>query len=183
LKYYILISTIIYSFTSLAQPGNVGGNQKIGILSGTVFDSISRKPMEYVSVKLFSVKDSSVKAGIYTDIKGNIKLDEIPLGMYYVKVSMTGYQTKTIKNVVFTMEKPNRDLGNISLTNDTVQRLDEVKSTSQKENFYSIILTKRCMMLVLIFLLKVAQQMIFLTMCRQLRWIRMEKFHFVVMQM
>lgn len=133
MKHIILITSVICSFISFAQPGNGGGNPKIGILSGTVFDSISRKPMEYVSVKLFSVKDSSVKAGVYTDIKGNIKLDEIPLGMYYVKVSMTGYQTKTIKNVVFTMDKPNRDLGNISLSNDSVQRLGEVQIQAKRE--------------------------------------------------
>ncbi len=109
-------------------------NQKIGILIATVSDSLSKNPLDYASIRLFSVKDSSVKAGVYSDTKGKIKLDEIPLGTYYIKVSFAGYVTKTISNISFTAEKPNRDLGMIGLVSDSVQSLGQVNVVGKQES-------------------------------------------------
>ncbi|MCE3294915.1 MAG: hypothetical protein K0R65_629 [Crocinitomicaceae bacterium] len=109
-------------------------NQKIGILRAVVSDSLSKAPMDYVSIRLFSVKDSTVKAGVYSDAKGKVILDEIPLGAYYIKVSFTGYRTKTISNIVFTAEKPNRDLGTIGLVGDSVQNLGQVNVVGKQES-------------------------------------------------
>ncbi|MBI2257662.1 MAG: TonB-dependent receptor [Flavobacteriia bacterium] len=136
LKISITVLLFIFStnlFFSQVNKNNNNNSPKIGILSGAVFDSITGIPIDYCSVRLFSVRDSSVKAGIYTDEKGKILLDEIPLGKYFIKISFLGYKTKTISGINFTAEKPNRHLGNISLVEDKVKELNEVKVEARKE--------------------------------------------------
>ncbi|MGV3630375.1 MAG: TonB-dependent receptor domain-containing protein [Bacteroidota bacterium] len=125
----------LFIFTGLTfQLSAQNPNQKIGILRAVVSDSLSKNPIDYASIRLFSVKDSSVKAGVYSDVKGKISLDEIPLGTYYIKVSFAGYRTKTIPNIIFTAEKPNRDLGMIGLVSDSVVNIGEVKVVGKQES-------------------------------------------------
>ncbi|MFN5786626.1 MAG: carboxypeptidase-like regulatory domain-containing protein, partial [Flavobacteriia bacterium] len=57
-----------------------------GIVSGRVLDKITDTPIEYVSIKLFSIKDSSIVAGIFTDSEGKFILENLPYGSYYAKV-------------------------------------------------------------------------------------------------
>lgn len=68
-------------------------------LSGEVADSITNNPMEFVSVRLFSEKDSTVKGGVYTDEKGKFVLDDIAGGNYYLVVSFAGYENKQISGI------------------------------------------------------------------------------------
>jgi outer membrane receptor protein involved in Fe transport len=126
---YLLI--VFVSFSVKAQMPNF--NQKIGILTGTVLDSLTGLPLDYVSVKLYSIKDSMVKAGVYSNDKGNVYLDEIPLGKYYIKMVFSGYKTKIISNVNFTQEKPNKDIGKIGLNFDKGIDLEEVKVIGKQD--------------------------------------------------
>lgn len=127
--------TLFFAFTAGITLHSLGQNpdQNIGIIIGTVLDSVSRQPIDYASLRLFSVKDSTVKAGVYSDEKGKIKLDEIPLGAYYAKVSFTGYATRIISGISFTSEKPNRDLGEIFLHIEDTITLNEVKIVGRQE--------------------------------------------------
>lgn len=129
-KFIIALSTLLISTLSFSQGPQ---NAKIGILTGTILDSISGNPLDYVSLKLFSVKDSTLKAGVYTNAKGSIYLDEIPLGKYYAKITFTGYKTKLIPNISFTMEKPNRDIGKVGINFDKGIDLEEVKVVGKQE--------------------------------------------------
>lgn len=101
---------------------------------GSIVDSATQKPLEYVSIKLISVKDSAVKGGVYTDEKGKIKLDEIPLGKYFLKISFSAYVDKIIENVSFTFEKPNKDLGEIYLVAENSQKFGEIKIVGKQES-------------------------------------------------
>ncbi len=129
-KFIIALSTLFISILSFSQGPQ---NAKIGILTGTILDSISGNPLDYVSLKLFSAKDSTLKAGVYTNAKGSIYLDESPLGKYYAKIAFTGYKTKVIPNISFTMEKPNRDLGKVGINFDKGIDLEEVKVVGKQE--------------------------------------------------
>ncbi|MES2589509.1 MAG: outer membrane beta-barrel protein, partial [Bacteroidota bacterium] len=129
-KYIILLAIGICSISFNFSQGNT---PKIGILSGQVLDSLTGNPLEYVSLKLISVKDSLVKTGVYTNAKGIIKLDEIPLGKYFAKISFAGYKTKIIQNIVFTQEKPNKDIGKIGIKSDSLIELNEVKVVAKQD--------------------------------------------------
>ncbi|MFN5418629.1 MAG: TonB-dependent receptor domain-containing protein [Flavobacteriia bacterium] len=125
-----LTGLFISQFTFSQSPNQ---NSKIGILIGSVLDSVSKKPLEYVSIKLYSAKDSTIKGGVFTDVKGKINLDEITLGKYYIKVVFATYNTIVISGVNFTAEKPNRDLGEILLSPEKSQKLDEIKIVGKTE--------------------------------------------------
>jgi outer membrane receptor protein involved in Fe transport len=90
----------------------------IGSLDGQVFDSIARKPMEYVELRLCKQSDSTIVTGIYTDENGKFVLEQIPLGAYFMRVSQAGYKEKVIRNIQLTQAKPLRKLGSISLVSD-----------------------------------------------------------------
>ena len=129
--YTIILLFVLFNSNSLYAQKN--GAPKIGVLSGTIIDSIVKTPLEYVSVKLFSVKDSSFVTGIYSDSKGVFLLDQIPAGRYNVKISLLGYSMKMISNVSFNMEKTDRALGTIRLSADKVQSVDDVKVIANKK--------------------------------------------------
>lgn len=120
---------------SLAQPpvGQTppnGSAPAIGSLDGQVFDSISRKPIEYVELRVCKQTDSSVVSGIYTDENGKFVLEQIPLGNYFIRVNQSGYKEKIIRNIQLTQAKPLRKLGSISLVSDA-QNIEEIEITAE----------------------------------------------------
>lgn len=130
----LLFTLALFLLLNLSLQAQNGGNQKIGILVGSLLDSITKKPIEYASVKLISTKDSLVKGGIYTDDKGKIQLDEIPLGSYFIKVTFSGYAEHIIQNILFTSEKPNRDLGIIYMTPEKTTDLGTVNVVGKRDD-------------------------------------------------
>lgn len=120
---------------SLAQPpvGQTppnGATPAIGSLDGQVFDSLSRKPLEYVELRLCKQTDSSIVTGIYTDENGKFVLEQIPLGSYFIRVNQSGYKQKIIRNIQLTQAKPLRKLGSISLVSDA-EDIEEVEITAE----------------------------------------------------
>lgn len=116
MRYLLLFIGILPFLSFYAQPP--GAQSAIGSLDGQVFDSISRKPLEYVEIRLCRVADSSVATGIYTDENGKFVIEQIPVGKYFVRVQQVGYREKIIPNIQLTQAKPLRKLGNISLASD-----------------------------------------------------------------
>ncbi len=87
-------------------------------MDGTVLDSLSKSPIEYAMVRIFSEKDSSLISGIYTDNKGFFVLEELPTGSFYLKISLFSYKDKTIKSIQLSPQKNIRKLGNIALVSE-----------------------------------------------------------------
>lgn len=102
-----------------------------GSVDGKVLDSISKTPLEYTMVRIFSVKDSSVVTGIYTDENGYFVLEEIKYGKYYIVISNPDYRNKTIPNISLSADKNLRKLGSIALVNSS-RELDEVVIQREK---------------------------------------------------
>lgn len=137
-KLFLFLSFLVSATFTKAQ-----GAPKIGILSGIILDSISKKPIDYASIRVLSKKDSSVVSGIFTDEKGTFLLDQIPAGSYHVKISFTGYQPIWISNLSFTPAKPNQDLGTIRMQLDGALNLQEVKVTADAPNLLTNSLDKK----------------------------------------
>ncbi|MFN5983881.1 MAG: TonB-dependent receptor domain-containing protein [Fluviicola sp.] len=113
IKFLSFILFLIVSNFGLAQAKK--GN---GIIDGTVLDSLSKAPIEYAMVRIFSEKDSSLISGIYTDDKGFFVLEEVPIGSFYMKISLFSYRDKTISGIQLSAQKNIRKLGNIALVVD-----------------------------------------------------------------
>lgn len=98
-------------------------------ISGEVLDSLESTPIEFSSIRLFSVADSSVVQGVYSDEKGRFSLEKVIPGNYFIKVSFSGYQTKSIPSISITGQ-PIYALGKIGLSMGDLQKIEEVTVTA-----------------------------------------------------
>jgi ferric enterobactin receptor len=82
-------------------------------LKGTVYDSLSSKPLPYATVSVFAAADRKLATGTVTDDSGNFTVD-LKEGQYYAEITFIGYSTFT--SAVFSA-KDNNDvaLGNITI--------------------------------------------------------------------
>lgn len=125
------IAVLFSSYTAYAQrPISGVGN---GILRGVVIDSASRTGIDYASVRLLSIRDSLTVSEVYTDEKGVFRFEQIANGKYYVRITFFGYVSKTIEDVVFTMDSPGRDLGLIRLSAEATISLEEIEVVAKQE--------------------------------------------------
>ncbi|MDP4637678.1 MAG: TonB-dependent receptor, partial [Crocinitomicaceae bacterium] len=110
---------------------SISFGQKDGILTGRIVDKFSDKPMEYVSFRLFSVKDSSVVAGIFTDPDGRFNLEQLAYGNFYGKLTFSGYETITINDIKISASIKSVNLGTYKMVIDKTIDFDEVKVVGQ----------------------------------------------------
>jgi outer membrane receptor protein involved in Fe transport len=120
---YLSLLFLFISFFGLAQPKPSAD----GILSGKVVDKISDKPMEYVSFRLFSTKDSSVVSGVFTDSDGKFTLENVPMGSYYARFTFAGYTTREVNDIKLSNSVKSLNLGTIRLELDNAINFEEVK--------------------------------------------------------
>jgi len=113
-RFYILI-LIICSFITAAnaQFGVGGGSSIVGRISGTLIDSVTKKPLDYASVGIYRSGGKSPINGVITDEKGNFKLDNVHPGSYKLSITYIGYPTKIIDPIVTTDSKPDKNVGQI----------------------------------------------------------------------
>jgi outer membrane receptor protein involved in Fe transport len=85
-----------------AQPGPGRGTSPAGsaqaAISGFVYDSDLEVPVEYATVILYRLADSSQVAGTVTGVDGRFSLQARP-GQYYLEVSFIGYHTRVVDEV------------------------------------------------------------------------------------
>nr|WP_294943772.1 outer membrane beta-barrel family protein [uncultured Mucilaginibacter sp.] len=130
----IILLLIIFcaGFTAKAQfPGGGGGTSILGKISGSVIDSLTKKPVEYATISLFKSGGTVPTNGVLTDEKGNFKLDNIKSGSYKITISFLGYKTKTIDPVTTTAGKPDANLGGVILP-PSARALKEVQVVGQQ---------------------------------------------------
>ncbi|MDF1550653.1 MAG: carboxypeptidase regulatory-like domain-containing protein, partial [Bacteroidales bacterium] len=102
-----------------------------GSISGRILDQTSNSPMEYVTVVLFSISDSSMVSGTITDADGKFIIHGVEFGNYYVEVNFLGFEKKTIHGIIISRETSKINLPEISLSPSSTE-LNEVNVTSEK---------------------------------------------------
>lgn len=103
------------------------GNSKI---SGTVFDSLSQKPVEFANVALATASSDAPIDGTVCDEKGKFTISRVAAGDYRVMISFIGFETRTIA-VTIADRHEDIDLGKI-IINPTPQVLEAVTVEGQK---------------------------------------------------
>ena len=144
----LLFITSAYSQNPSFPGGNRGGGRQInaGRFYGKVVDESSGKGIEFAAIQLFQTRTDSVThsmkntlvSGAITEPNGDFSMDKLSVfGEYTIKISSFGYRRYENKisfglkpemrnNMEQAMNAIDKDLGNISLTRDTVM-LSEVK--------------------------------------------------------
>ncbi|MDB5006568.1 MAG: TonB-dependent Receptor Plug Domain protein [Mucilaginibacter sp.] len=127
-RFYIFIAIIFSFLTASAQFG--GGSTVVGKISGTLVDSVTKKPLDYASIGLYRSGGKSPITGVITDEKGNFRLDGIHPGSYKLSITFIGYPTKVIDPIVTTDSKPDKSLGSVFVAPSS-KLLKEVVVTGQ----------------------------------------------------
>jgi hypothetical protein len=129
MKRIILLFAIIFSVTAAkAQFGIGGGSTIVGKVSGTVIDSLTKKPLDYATVAIYRATGNSPINGVVTDEKGNFRIDNVKPGEYKLGISFIGYPTKMITGIITSDSKPDKNAGTIFIA-PSVNKLKEVVVT------------------------------------------------------
>lgn len=130
-RLYIFILFLGCFITAKAQFGVGGGGSTIvGKISGTVIDSVTKKPLDYATVSIFRSGGKVPLNGVLTDEKGNFKLSGVHPGTYKLSFAFIGYPTKSIDGIVTTPGKPDKNLGTVVVAPSS-QQLKEVVIAGQ----------------------------------------------------
>ncbi|MBA2498309.1 MAG: outer membrane beta-barrel protein [Chitinophagaceae bacterium] len=96
-----------------------------GSISGKIIDSATAKPLSLATVTVFNAADTSLITYRLSNNNGDFKIPGLPINIENrVLISFSGYSVYR-KEFLLTNDKPDLDLGTISLPTDA-QSLDEV---------------------------------------------------------
>ncbi|NDB35285.1 MAG: hypothetical protein EB023_08055 [Flavobacteriia bacterium] len=101
-------------------------SQGEGALVGKVVDALSKKNLEYVKIKVFLAKDSSLVGGQYTDTEGKFSIENLPLSPLILQVVFLGWDTLWVKDILPTKELKLVNIGELQLTINNQKVADEV---------------------------------------------------------
>ncbi|MBR6031033.1 MAG: TonB-dependent receptor [Bacteroidaceae bacterium] len=120
----------IFSLFSLFtfSPFTTAVAQKV-TLSGVVMDGAMNEPLPGAAVVLLQPKDSSLVAGVSSDVEGKFKLPSLKAGNYIFRISYIGFQTHT-RNLSLTKKTKDVNLGTITLQENS-KLLKEAEVTAR----------------------------------------------------
>ncbi len=135
-----LIFSGIFSLTisTFAQPnggrggGNWSGDMPKAKFFGQIVDAESNEPLEYATIALYSMRDSSLVSGGITDLDGKFMIETRP-GRFWAKVEFISYQTQFLKGIRMGRESMSYDAGTITMQPDS-EMLNEVEVRAEKSN-------------------------------------------------
>lgn len=135
IKYFLSIMLTALTLAAIAQPGGGrgqrGGKPSPMIIKGVVLDKSSNSPLEFATVALFSMRDSSLLTGGITEADGSFKV-EVKGRAFYMEVEFIGYEKLTVPDIKATKGGGNIiNLGNIALSSGGIS-LDEVQVTAER---------------------------------------------------
>lgn len=101
-----------------------------GTIKGRVVSAVNNQPLAFASV-LVQGQD----LGAVTDIEGNYVLDSLPAGLYNLKATYVGFETKTVFevrvpanrviNLDFALEPSNNELGEVVIKSEAFVKKEE----------------------------------------------------------
>ncbi|MFN8254982.1 MAG: TonB-dependent receptor [Bacteroidales bacterium] len=137
--FILLVSLIVSSGFLFSQPTEVPGQMPAnGVISGKILDDTDN-PVEYATITIHSLKDSSIVTGGITNNKGEFKFTELKLGAYYMVIKLLGFESKEI-NPIYLFPKgrgpgqgTEQDFGSIKLSSSSIS-LNEVNVVADKNH-------------------------------------------------
>jgi outer membrane receptor protein involved in Fe transport len=128
-KLKFLVAIAIFIGLTGARVHAQGGQMEIpsnGIISGKVVDNQGNS-VEYATVSLVTLPDSTVVSGAISDAGGSFKISNLKLGVYVMKIKVLGFETKNI-GPIYLMPKGRgkgegieQDFGNIALGSSDIK--------------------------------------------------------------
>lgn len=130
--FLLLLFCSISAFAQFPPQGfNPANGPKIGKINGVIVDKISSLPIEYATITIFSLKDSSVVGGNISDEKGKFEIIEIGFGAYAVRIELMGFDRFVYKPLIIKPDNNQINIGKVELTATGVN-LNEVTIIAEK---------------------------------------------------
>ncbi|HRN41935.1 MAG TPA: TonB-dependent receptor, partial [Vicingus sp.] len=107
-------------------------SQQVGQIKGVVKDVESEKPIEFSTVSVFNVSDSTLQTGVVTDVNGLFLIDQVPFGNYYVKIEFIGFAPFVINDIAVSEQMQVIDLAEIKLAAFS-KNMDQFEFVDEKE--------------------------------------------------
>ena len=136
-KIHISVLTALFLSFSMAQhTGDGRPIPHIGVLEGAVFDTISQKPIEYVSVSVVNLRTGAITTGGLTDKTGHFFIEEIPLGRYNLVFEFIGFTPKTFGPIMLSPREGNikQNVGDIYLVSTSLE-LNQIEVEGDRPMF------------------------------------------------
>ena len=113
----------------------------IGIVQGTIVDSVSSKPIEYASVSLVELEHNELVTGGLSNKNGRLNITEIPLGRYAAVIEFIGYNKKEISPIILYPSEGGgirHDFGTVQLSVSAVN-MSEIEVIGDESTFIQTI--------------------------------------------
>jgi len=127
----LLIFTMLACFTQASTPVPNKTGAMGGIIKGIVKDKDLKTVVEYATVSVFRMADSSLVNGTITNAKGEFVLKQLKPGRYFVEVTFIGYNKKTIRNIPINRNQRVADLKEVLLSQAS-EALGEVMINAER---------------------------------------------------
>ncbi|HEX2934104.1 MAG TPA: TonB-dependent receptor [Bacteroidales bacterium] len=112
-----LLFSLLFLFSANAQ--------KSGKVSGKLLAVNTNEPIEFATVAIYNLPDSTLVKGVITDNTGAFRIDGLSNGKYYLKASYLGYKPIVRNNISLSDTQTEFVAGNINLEED-VKSIKEV---------------------------------------------------------
>lgn len=120
----LVLFLILYSTAAKAQ-------NTISV-TGKILTSERSVPLEYVSVKLFLLPDSSFQKGVFTNPEGKFELMAQP-GNYFIELSLALYENEKTESFELKPGQANYHFGTLRMQRSKTQNVKEVVVKGQKD--------------------------------------------------
>lgn len=101
-----------------------------GAITGRLVDSDSGVPVEYGTISVFSLRDSSLVTGGISDNQGAFAI-EVGAGRYYIRIQFISFTDLEISNLTVNPQSPKVNLGEIKMKS-AITELDEVTVQAER---------------------------------------------------
>ncbi|MDQ1265291.1 MAG: hypothetical protein QG635_441 [Bacteroidota bacterium] len=125
--FLILLIIITYiNYISYSQ------NTNAGKIEGRIIAAGSGESMISASVAILKAIDSTAVTGDKTDKSGKFAINDIPYGIYLLKVSYLGYKTAYSRNIMIDKNNTHINMGDISLQQTAID-MSEIEVTGKRD--------------------------------------------------
>jgi len=129
--FFVLIFAMLFNISQAKMPVPNKTGAMGGTIKGIVKDKDLKTAIEYATVSVFRMADSSLINGTITNAKGEFSLKQLKPGKYYAEISFIGYNKKTIRNIPINRSQKVADLKNVFLSQAN-EALGEVTVSAER---------------------------------------------------
>jgi len=105
--------------------------ERKGVVQGVIESKNGGKPIEYASIILYSLPDSTLITGTVSGSDGSFRIGKLPQGSYFLVANFMGFNKQVISKIEITSKNPVINCGRIILEEATIS-LAGVEITQEK---------------------------------------------------